>query len=158
MYPNVVFRVLPLCTIEHKARTCWYRLPFSLIYQYQFIKTYTKTHQQASSGNQIKIHILMQHFLIPINGWKIWCIWDLRLITLSPKWVLSKSSDSSVVWGGDPSCWNQYVSLLSSLCVPRDPRNLLRTSMYRCVFTERAFPESSSNQKVPMMPYVLIAT
>ena len=30
--------------------------------------------------------------------------------------------------------------------------------MYRCVFIERAFPESSSNQKGPMMPRVLIAT
>ena len=29
--------------------------------------------------------------------------------------------------------------------------------MYRCVFTERAFPVSSSNQKGPMMLCVLIA-
>ena len=35
---KIVFPVLPLCTRAHRARTCWYRLPFNLIDQYQFTK------------------------------------------------------------------------------------------------------------------------
>ena len=74
------------------------------------------------------------------------------------KWVLSQPSDSPAVWGGAPSCWNRCASLLSPLCIPRDPQSFSGTSMYRSVFTERALPESSLNHNGPMMPCVLIAT
>ena len=54
---NIGFSALPLCTIAiQKNRTCWYRRPLSLIYQYQFTKTCKKYHQQTSR-NQKKIHI-----------------------------------------------------------------------------------------------------
>lgn len=68
-FKKVVILVLPLCTIAHEARRCWYFQPFHLIFQYSVSKEDGKTnvtkitrenHVMASAVRQRATHITDQ--------------------------------------------------------------------------------------------------